>query len=166
MIAALVCAASAESLNKINRAYVPSEDSYVFVSGPSKVAGAYKPRRIVDADGDGVEDNVKHDQYTLDRFRKMVFSAPVEDIHNTRNGELPGHHRWGDHPEPGTNPHAEAEAKEAKAKADEEAKIKKGEEAMKKSFLQTQENIENWGMVLTSSENMEKYNLLQTGSTW
>merc|ERR1712127_1026395 len=115
----------------------------------SKVGGTYKPRRIIDADGDGVEDNVKHDQYTLDRFRKMVFSAPVEDLHNTRNGELPGHHRWGDHPEPGTNPHAEAEAKEAKAKADEEEKIKKGEEAMKKSFIQTRDNITNWGMVLT-----------------
>ena len=121
MIAALVCAASAESLNKMNRAYVPSQDTFLFVSSPSKVGAAYKPSRIIDADGDGVEDNVKHDQYTLDKFREMVFSAPVEDLHNTRNGELPGHHRWGDHPEPGTNPHAEADAKDAKKKADQAA---------------------------------------------
>jgi len=120
----------------LRRAYVPSQDSYVFVTGPSTVAGEYKPRRIIDADGDGVEDNVKHDQYTLDKFRKMVFSPAVEDLHNTRNGELPGHHRWGDHPEPGVNIHAEAEAKEAKAKAEKAAEEKKQEEASKKSFIQ------------------------------
>lgn len=161
-----MCSASAESLSGLRRAYVPSQDSYVFVQGPSQVAGEYKPRRIIDADGDGVEDNVKYDQKTLDKFRKMVFSPAVEDLHNTRNGELPGHHRWGDHPEPGVNIHAEAEAKEAKAKAEKEAEEKKQVEASKKSFVQTEENLSNWGMVLTSSENMEQYDLLQTGSTW
>jgi hypothetical protein len=160
-----MCAVSAESLSGLKRAYVPSQDSYVFVESPSKVAGGYKPRRIIDADGDGVEDNVKHDQYTLDKFREMVFSPAVEDIHNTRNGELPGHHRWGDHPEPGVNIHAEADAKDAKAKADKAAEEKKQTEASKKSFVQTGE-LSNWGMVLTSSENMEKYELLQTGSTF
>jgi hypothetical protein len=123
----------------------------------------YKPRRIIDADGDGVEDNVKHDQYTLDKFRKMVFSPAVEDLHNTRNGELPGHIRWGEHPEPGTNPHAEAEAAEAKKKAEEEAKIKKGLEVANKQFIETQENISNWSMVLTGTEQLEQYDLLQTG---
>jgi hypothetical protein len=67
----------------------------------------------------------------------MVFSPAVEDMHNTRNGELPGHVRWGEHPEPGTNPHAEQDAKDAKKVADDAAKIKKGEEAMKKQFLMT-----------------------------
>lgn len=57
-------------------------------------------RRITDEDGDGVEDNVHKTQDELDRFRKMVFSSSVEDMHNTRNGELPGHHLAGDHPEP------------------------------------------------------------------
>ena len=104
---------------------------------PTTILGKIGRRKIYDADGDGVEDNVKHDQYTLDKFRKMVFSPAVEDIHNTRNGELPGHHRWGDHPEPGVNIHAEAEAKEAKAKADKAAEEKKQAEAAKKSFLQT-----------------------------
>ena len=124
-MAALVGTISAE----ITRRYVPSEDTFVYMEGIN--IPAYKPRRIIDADGDGVEDNVKHDQYTLDKFRKMVFSPAVEDIHNTRNGELPGHHRWGEHPEPGTNPHAEADAKEAAEKAAEEAKIKAGLEAAK-----------------------------------
>ena len=31
----------------------------------------------------------------------MVFGAETEDMHNTRNGELPGHHRADDHPVPG-----------------------------------------------------------------
>ena len=57
-------------------------------------------RPIIDADGDGVEDNVAKTQHELDRFRKMVYSAPVEDLHNTRNGELPGHIRHGEFPEP------------------------------------------------------------------
>jgi hypothetical protein len=52
------------------------------------------------------------DQYELDKFRKMVFSAPVEDMHNTHNGEMPGHHRFGDSPEPGVNPWAIEMAKE------------------------------------------------------
>jgi len=42
-------------------------------------------------------------------------------MHNTHNGELPGHHRFGEGHEPGTDPHAEAKAKDeaaAKAKAD------------------------------------------------
>ena len=50
----------------------------------------------------------------------MVFSAPVEDLHNTHNGEMPGHIRFGDSPEPGVNPWAVAMAKE---KANYEAKL-------------------------------------------
>ena len=102
--------------------YVPDHQIYLrqaFVP-QSYVQSQYKPRRIIDADGDGVEDNVKYDQYTLDKFRKMVFSAPVEDLHNTHNGEMPGHIRFGDSPEPGVNPWALAMAKE---KANYEAKL-------------------------------------------
>jgi len=44
-------------------------------------------------------------------------------MHNTHNGELPGHVRFGEGHEPGTNPHAEADAKDAKiAKAKADAK--------------------------------------------
>jgi hypothetical protein len=125
-LAALVATTQAESLNSLYRAYVPEQDSYVYTNGVT-IAGQYKPRRIIDADGDGVEDNVKHDQYALDRFRKMVYSPAVEDLHNTRNGELPGHIRWGENAEPGTNPHAEADAADAKKKAAAEAEQKKQE---------------------------------------
>jgi len=52
------------------------------------------------------------DQYQLDKFRQMVYSAPVEDMHNTHNGEMPGHVRFGDSPEPGVNPWAVEMAKE------------------------------------------------------
>ena len=68
-------------------------------------------RPIIDADGDGVEDNVAKTQHELDRFRKMVYSAPVEDLHNTRNGELPGHIRYGDFPEPESNIQTEVDIK-------------------------------------------------------
>ena len=81
--------------------YVPGEDVYVGLYDPNT---EYKPRRIIDADGDGVEDNVHKTQKELDRFRKMVFGVAVEDIHNTKNGELPGHVRFGEDHEPGTDP--------------------------------------------------------------
>jgi len=114
--------------------YVPDHKVYLRrVINPASFA-QYKPRRIIDADGDGVEDNVKLDQYELDKFRKMVFSAPVEDLHNTHNGEMPGHHRFGDSPEPGVNPWAIAMAKE---KADYEARVaakKKAQELEAKGF--------------------------------
>jgi hypothetical protein len=38
----------------------------------------------------------------------MVFGAETEDMHNTRNGELPGHHRADDHPVPGEGDNFEA----------------------------------------------------------
>lgn len=56
-------------------------------------------RKIIDKDGDGVEDNQHKTQEELDRFRKPVYH-PVEDIHNTRHGNLPGHVNEGFHPEP------------------------------------------------------------------
>ena len=46
---------------------------------------------------------MKKTQKELDRFRKAVFSAPVEDIHNTHNGEVPGHVRYGEDPVPADN---------------------------------------------------------------
>ena len=60
-------------------------------------------RRIIDVDGDGVEDNQKIDRYALDRFYKPAVYHPVEDMHNTHNGELPGHHRAGEGSEPGSD---------------------------------------------------------------
>jgi hypothetical protein len=58
----------------------------------------------------------------LDRFYiPKVYGVAVEDMHNTHNGELPGHVRFGDSHEPGTDPWAAERAKEAaaaKAKVD------------------------------------------------
>ena len=98
-----------------NVVFVPDHGVYLNMYTPyynPSALAQFKPRRIIDEDGDGVEDNVKMDQYELDKFRKMVFSAPVEDMHNTHNGEMPGHHRFGDSPEPGVNPWAIEMAKE------------------------------------------------------
>jgi len=80
-----------------------------------------KRRRIIDADGDGVEDNRKIDRYQLDKFYKPAVFHPVEEMHNTHNGELPGHERFGEGHEPGKDPWAAERAKEAAAaKAKEE----------------------------------------------
>lgn len=74
--------------------------------------GAYEPRKIIDADGDGVEDNVKKTQAELDRFRKPVFGEASNDIHNTKHGDLPGHVRYGEDSEP-TKAHPAGETKVA-----------------------------------------------------
>ena len=59
------------------------------------------PRRIIDADGDGVEDNRAIARKWLDKFHEEVYGDGLDDIHNTHNGELPGHERWGEDPAPG-----------------------------------------------------------------
>ena len=53
----------------------------------------FKPQPILDADGDGVEDNMDwaNMAHELDKFYlPHVYGAPVEHIYNTRHGELPG----------------------------------------------------------------------------
>ena len=98
--------------------YIPGSDVTLQIEGDGK------KKRIIDADGDGVEDNIKHSHWELDKFNKpMVYGVAVWDMHNTHNGELPGHVRFGEGHEPGTNPWAEADAKDAKiAKAKADAK--------------------------------------------
>lgn len=81
-----------------------------------------RPRLIIDEDGDGVEDNNHVTQDQLDKFRHPVFGEEMDDVENTRNGELPGHHRYGDHPEPGTIPIPAHLLKEANAKKKKAAK--------------------------------------------
>ena len=50
-------------------------------------------RRIYDADGDGVEDNVEKTRDELDRFYIPQVFGPAEEMHNTHHGNLPGHVR-------------------------------------------------------------------------
>ena len=50
-------------------------------------------RQIYDKDGDGVEDNVHRTREELDRFYLPNNFHPVEDIYNTKHGNLPGHVR-------------------------------------------------------------------------
>ena len=52
-----------------------------------------RPRRIYDADGDGVEDNVEKTREELDRFYIPQVFGPAEELHNTHHGNLPGHVR-------------------------------------------------------------------------
>lgn len=112
---------SAVQLKEIVSQYVPEENIYVQWGTADDIAYSdydkeYQPdsfaqqmqtdmykapfgRKIIDKDGDGVEDNQHKTQEELDRFRKPVYH-PVEDIHNTRHGNLPGHVNEGFHPEP------------------------------------------------------------------
>jgi len=59
------------------------------------------PRRKIDADGDGVEDNRKVARHWLDKMQSEVYGSHLDDLHNTSNGEYPGHDRWGEFPAPG-----------------------------------------------------------------
>ena len=58
----------------------------------------YKPRRITDKDGDGVEDNVHLTHKELERFTNPKVFGPVNDIHNTHGGWYPGHRRLEEEP--------------------------------------------------------------------
>ena len=52
---------------------------------------AANKNQIYDADGDGVEDNVKLSSSQLDNYFFPTVFNTAEDIYNTRNGEYPGH---------------------------------------------------------------------------
>jgi hypothetical protein len=104
-----------------------------------------KKRRIIDADGDGVEDNVKKSQWELDRFRDPVFGVEIEDMNNTHNGEMPGHVRFGEGAEPGTDPWAMARKKEAKEMADylaKKAKAAKEKAETKRELEESEQNVQ------------------------
>jgi hypothetical protein len=113
-------------LNDIETDYTDDRAMNEYDTEMIQTTGDGKKKRIIDADGDGVEDNIKHSHWELDKFNKpMVYGVAVWDMHNTHNGELPGHVRFGEGHEPGTNPWAEADAKDAKiAKAKADAKAK------------------------------------------
>ena len=50
-------------------------------------------RPIYDADGDGVEDNVKKTHDELDEYYEPAVFGVAEDIYNTHHGNMPGHVR-------------------------------------------------------------------------
>ena len=52
---------------------------------------ALNNNKIYDADGDGVEDNVKLSSEQLDNYFFPTVFNTAEDLYNTRNGEYPGH---------------------------------------------------------------------------
>ena len=61
---------------------------------PTTKLGKIGRRRIYDADGDGVEDNVEKTREELDRFYIPAVFGPAEELHNTHHGNLPGHVRF------------------------------------------------------------------------
>lgn len=84
--------------------------SQSYAQADTAPSGALLRPPINDEDGDGVEDNQHKTQAELDRYRKKVFGVTVEDLHNTHNGEYPGHVRAGEHPRPTPEPKAPAVA--------------------------------------------------------
>jgi hypothetical protein len=56
----------------------------------------FKAKAIYDADGDGIEDNIKMTSEQLDDFYKPnVFGAEIQYIYNTRHGNMPGErNKW------------------------------------------------------------------------
>ena len=48
-------------------------------------------REIYDADGDGIEDNIRFNHDDLDEFYIPAVFGVAEDLFNTHNGEMPGH---------------------------------------------------------------------------
>lgn len=61
-------------------------------------------------------------------------------MHNTHNGEMPGHVRFGDSPEPGTDPWAIAREKEAK-EAEKRAERKKEIAELKAALKASEQNV-------------------------
>jgi len=51
-------------------------------------------RRIVDEDGDGIEDVEKFDHDTLDEFYDPAVFGKESEINNTHHGNLPGHKEY------------------------------------------------------------------------
>ena len=74
---------------------VLSQRSLVSIGEKLEMLGMtqHKPRRIVDEDGDGVEDNVEKTRDELDRFYIPAVFGPAEEMHNTHHGNMPGHTR-------------------------------------------------------------------------
>jgi hypothetical protein len=73
-----------------------------------------------------------------------MFGVEVEDIHNTHNGEMPGHVRFGEGPEPGTDPWAKARAKDAfekKAFLEKKAAAEKDKADTKREMEETEQNV-------------------------
>ena len=91
-------------LGGLERVYVPEE-------------GIFIQREITDKDGDGVEDNVYYKHHELDKFYKPAVFRTAEEMHNTRNDELPGHHLKEDHPVPGRHASDIIKGSEAEEKA-------------------------------------------------
>ena len=175
---------SAVQLKEIVSQYVPEENIYVQWGTADDIAYSdydkeYEPsalaqqmqndmykapfgRKIIDKDGDGVEDNQHKTQEELDRFRKPVFD-PVQDIHNTRHGNLPGHVNEGFHPEPKS---LNKEAPKDNTKLQAEIENMEADSYYDKSYLQTEESSSQELMskfidIVDSPEALSDENLLQ-----
>ena len=77
----------ADYINKFNS----PADLQEFEMLQTGASWALNDNKIYDADGDGVEDNVKLTSDQLDNYFFPTVFNTSEDLYNTRNGEYPGH---------------------------------------------------------------------------
>ena len=92
VVLALIGAASAKEVFSWHRPIEYTELTMIQTeagTGKHKI----KLRKIYDADGDGVEDNVEKTWEELDRFYDPLSFGDAEEINNTHHGSLPGHVR-------------------------------------------------------------------------
>lgn len=73
--------------------FIQPEEISFLQTDVSKSKKGWHGRKITDADGDGIEDNVALDHYELDEFYDPLVFGVAEDVHNTRHGNLPGHNQ-------------------------------------------------------------------------
>lgn len=71
--------------------FIQPEDVSFLQTTLKKEGKGWHGRKITDADGDGIEDNVVIDHYDLDAYYDPLVFGVAEDVHNTRHGQLPGH---------------------------------------------------------------------------
>jgi len=103
---AILCLLGEINAIQIHKPAGKKEDFVPKISNASDKEIGYKKREIIDSDGDGVEDNKHLTHHELDRFRNPNYFNPVEEMHNTHNGELPGHIRKSEIPQEPKGKHA------------------------------------------------------------
>ena len=103
---------------------------------------------------------MKKTQAELDRFRKPVFGASSDDIHNTKHGDLPGHVRYGEDSEP-TKPHPAGETKLMVEENNEKAVENMSSDAAHKQLVQSQ-SVDSYSERDTAPSLLQLQSLIQS----
>ena len=86
-----------------------------------------------------------------DRHAKLVFGRDNENMHNTHNGEIPGHHTEGAHPEPQGLMQTKSDAMSFNYSAKEPEYV---QAPTSKYFLQSDAKVSDFIDVMTSPDDL------------